>query len=133
MASATLLDPDFGGEFLVAAAAVEEVALHGGARLGHGAVADRIENLRVLLLEQIELATFGRRGRAAPDRAARDHKTSEIFQETLELWIVGGVGDLAMKRKILIDGGAAAFDGTCLLYTSDAADEEDSVDLGGRR
>ena len=22
---------------------------------------------------------------------------------------------------------------TCLLYTSDAADEEDSVDLGGRR
>eukprot|EP00658_Telonema_sp_P-2_P013699 TRINITY_DN15189_c0_g1_i7.p1 TRINITY_DN15189_c0_g1~~TRINITY_DN15189_c0_g1_i7.p1 ORF type:complete len:161 (-),score=12.80 TRINITY_DN15189_c0_g1_i7:54-536(-) len=24
-------------------------------------------------------------------------------------------------------------DGTCLLYTSDAADEEDSVDLGGRR
>ena len=24
-------------------------------------------------------------------------------------------------------------DGNCLLYTSDAADEEDSVDLGGRR
>ena len=24
-------------------------------------------------------------------------------------------------------------DWTCLLYTSDAADEEDSVDLGGRR
>ena len=23
--------------------------------------------------------------------------------------------------------------GSCLLYTSDAADEEDSVDLGGRR
>src|SRR5674536_407218 len=27
----------------------------------------------------------------------------------------------------------SARDGTCLLYTSDAADEEDSVDLGGRR
>ena len=26
-----------------------------------------------------------------------------------------------------------AMDGVCLLYTSDAADEEDSVDLGGRR
>ena len=25
------------------------------------------------------------------------------------------------------------FQGGCLLYTSDAADEEDSVDLGGRR
>eukprot|EP00658_Telonema_sp_P-2_P082893 TRINITY_DN8846_c0_g1_i1.p1 TRINITY_DN8846_c0_g1~~TRINITY_DN8846_c0_g1_i1.p1 ORF type:complete len:101 (-),score=21.34 TRINITY_DN8846_c0_g1_i1:16-318(-) len=27
----------------------------------------------------------------------------------------------------------ATHDHTCLLYTSDAADEEDSVDLGGRR
>ena len=27
----------------------------------------------------------------------------------------------------------ALFLGRCLLYTSDAADEEDSVDLGGRR
>ena len=26
-----------------------------------------------------------------------------------------------------------AFPESCLLYTSDAADEEDSVDLGGRR
>ena len=25
------------------------------------------------------------------------------------------------------------YDNSCLLYTSDAADEEDSVDLGGRR
>src|SRR5664279_5985286 len=33
------------------------------------------------------------------------------------------------------DGGRAAGEhfGDCLLYTSDAADEEDSVDLGGRR
>eukprot|EP00658_Telonema_sp_P-2_P012723 TRINITY_DN14840_c0_g3_i3.p1 TRINITY_DN14840_c0_g3~~TRINITY_DN14840_c0_g3_i3.p1 ORF type:complete len:124 (+),score=54.75 TRINITY_DN14840_c0_g3_i3:79-450(+) len=29
--------------------------------------------------------------------------------------------------------GAAELSGACLLYTSDAADEEDSVDLGGRR
>src|SRR5664280_2722803 len=27
----------------------------------------------------------------------------------------------------------ATWDASCLLYTSDAADEEDSVDLGGRR
>src|SRR5664279_736106 len=113
MASATLLDPDFGGEFLVAAAAVEEVALHGGARLTYGAVADGIEDLRVLLLEQIELATFGRRHRAAPDGAARDDEAAEIFQETLELWIACGVGDLAMKSEVLIDGIVA-----CLLYTS---------------
>ena len=30
-------------------------------------------------------------------------------------------------------GGSFALDVNCLLYTSDAADEEDSVDLGGRR
>ena len=29
--------------------------------------------------------------------------------------------------------GLAAVPGTCLLYTSDAADERSSVDLGGRR
>src|SRR5664280_3337229 len=28
---------------------------------------------------------------------------------------------------------STTFSGVCLLYTSDAADEEDSVDLGGRR
>eukprot|EP00658_Telonema_sp_P-2_P019616 TRINITY_DN1773_c0_g1_i4.p1 TRINITY_DN1773_c0_g1~~TRINITY_DN1773_c0_g1_i4.p1 ORF type:complete len:105 (-),score=40.02 TRINITY_DN1773_c0_g1_i4:114-428(-) len=31
------------------------------------------------------------------------------------------------------DGSTSADASTCLLYTSDAADEEDSVDLGGRR
>ena len=29
--------------------------------------------------------------------------------------------------------GVYAYPGTCLLYTSDAADELDGVDLGGRR
>ncbi|CZS11615.1 hypothetical protein CDFC105_93859 [Clostridioides difficile] len=31
------------------------------------------------------------------------------------------------------DGSLCTLDNICLLYTSDAADEEDSVDLGGRR
>ena len=31
------------------------------------------------------------------------------------------------------DRGLAALTGSCLLYTSDAADERSSVDLGGRR
>src|SRR5664279_5916820 len=31
------------------------------------------------------------------------------------------------------EGPTPAVSNTCLLYTSDAADEEDSVDLGGRR
>src|SRR5674536_407541 len=37
-------------------------------------------------------------------------------------------------RRVLLAISAAEESGeSCLLYTSDAADEEDSVDLGGRR
>src|SRR5665648_1298445 len=36
-------------------------------------------------------------------------------------------------RQDSIYNGLKALDKDCLLYTSDAADEEDSVDLGGRR
>ena len=38
-------------------------------------------------------------------------------------------------RKLLSENAAlyAALDAACLLYTSDAADERSSVDLGGRR
>ena len=32
-----------------------------------------------------------------------------------------------------VDGAGFTLYGTCLLYTSDAADERSSVDLGGRR
>eukprot|EP00658_Telonema_sp_P-2_P070496 TRINITY_DN59988_c0_g1_i3.p3 TRINITY_DN59988_c0_g1~~TRINITY_DN59988_c0_g1_i3.p3 ORF type:complete len:103 (+),score=33.91 TRINITY_DN59988_c0_g1_i3:212-520(+) len=43
----------------------------------------------------------------------------------------------AVAKKVLAKlgsgGGEARASWTCLLYTSDAADEEDSVDLGGRR
>jgi len=45
----------------------------------------------------------------------RPYKKKYIVLEWLFLWWLG----------TLIGG--------CLLYTSDAADEEDSVDLGGRR
>ena len=44
-------------------------------------------------------------------------------------------------RKMIVEGGydmvsgwkKKRYDNTCLLYTSDAADERSSVDLGGRR
>src|SRR5665648_420354 len=40
---------------------------------------------------------------------------------------------LRKVESILLEGGFSPQDIACLLYTSDAADEEDSVDLGGRR
>eukprot|EP00658_Telonema_sp_P-2_P029539 TRINITY_DN22463_c0_g1_i3.p1 TRINITY_DN22463_c0_g1~~TRINITY_DN22463_c0_g1_i3.p1 ORF type:complete len:146 (+),score=39.57 TRINITY_DN22463_c0_g1_i3:56-493(+) len=40
---------------------------------------------------------------------------------------------LAAKRGFTFTAPITIYYNTCLLYTSDAADEEDSVDLGGRR
>eukprot|EP00658_Telonema_sp_P-2_P006237 TRINITY_DN12382_c0_g1_i2.p3 TRINITY_DN12382_c0_g1~~TRINITY_DN12382_c0_g1_i2.p3 ORF type:complete len:124 (+),score=49.61 TRINITY_DN12382_c0_g1_i2:392-763(+) len=44
-----------------------------------------------------------------------------------------GVADAAVTGSMRGFGAQPAALTTCLLYTSDAADEEDSVDLGGRR
>ena len=41
--------------------------------------------------------------------------------------------DVARHDDVLGDAGPAAEAEPCLLYTSDAADERSSVDLGGRR
>src|SRR5664280_1401048 len=43
-----------------------------------------------------------------------------------------GTGEDFAQSAAALDG-AVCVRGACLLYTSDAADEEDSVDLGGRR
>ena len=43
------------------------------------------------------------------------------------------VGGARKKRNDLVRDIMRIHKMSCLLYTSDAADEEDSVDLGGRR
>src|SRR5664279_525794 len=61
-----------------------------------------------------------------------------IWRQYLNFWIALFHGDLGVSlwlfpqpvMKIIMQ--AVPYD-ICLLYTSDAADEEDSVDLGGRR
>ena len=56
------------------------------------------------------------------------------LQEHSVVLIRGGrVRDLPGTRYHIIRGTLDAQGVNCLLYTSDAADEEDSVDLGGRR
>src|SRR5664279_4000092 len=60
-------------------------------------------------------------------------------KSTLSYAIMGHPAYVITEGRILLDGedvtelGADERAQRCLLYTSDAADEEDSVDLGGRR
>src|SRR5664280_3735078 len=46
-----------------------------------------------------------------------------------------GIGPFVIKDpvRVFVPEHLVVLDEICLLYTSDAADEEDSVDLGGRR
>ena len=55
--------------------------------------------------------------------------TSLRGAEDLQTWQSGGLGQCARRRV----GDTASVCKTCLLYTSDAADESPGVDLGGRR
>ena len=52
---------------------------------------------------------------------------------TLALLAFIGVAASGVVSAWLRIGSTADLFGTCLLYTSDAADERSSVDLGGRR
>ena len=77
---------------------------------------------------------FGRRRRAAPDRAPRDDETAEIFEEAAELRIAGGIGDLAVKGEVLIDRVIAAVDGRldCRKTVGDLLDLRRRGALGGK-
>src|SRR5664279_1751245 len=86
----------------------------------------------------------------APDLAARilADRFAEVWGTPFVVENIPGAGsNIATERvaKAVADGYTLLMGGnsslvinpslyeTCLLYTSDAADEEDSVDLGGRR
>src|SRR6185437_7112593 len=86
------------------------MALHCRARLLHGTGADRFEDLRMLPLEDGEVAAAEQGTRLAPHGVARNNETAEIFEEAAELRIAGGVGDLSMEAEVLIDRGLAALD-----------------------
>ena len=68
-------------------------------------------------------------GIQAADHDADDHAGHDLqgrmADHLLQMHIL-------QKRRVLFADVDPLFD-HCLLYTSDAADEEDSVDLGGRR
>ena len=84
--------------------------LHGGARRNRLAGFDGAQDLFVLALEQFEVRAVARRCGRTPDGAARNDETAEIFEETPELRIAGGVGDRAMEGEVLLDRDIAARD-----------------------
>ena len=57
------------------------------------------------------------------DRLVFDRVGDDVRDGDLQLFLVGGVVALVLVGHVW----------ACLLYTSDAADERSSVDLGGRR
>src|SRR5674536_400386 len=61
------------------------------------------------------------------ERLGHDLNAAAIAAHDPDLFAALFVGPPAIHRY------PAAMSARCLLYTSDAADEEDSVDLGGRR
>ena len=72
-------------------------------------------------------------GRFAGTLTSDDGSTAPV---SLDLTQTGSTvaGDIAIGDGLTIDGGNCGAQAIpCLLYTSDAADERSSVDLGGRR
>src|SRR5665648_1237857 len=60
-------------------------------------------------------------------------KIESISNDQMTIGQSGSIDQLLMRfTPIYLKSNAGGLS-TCLLYTSDAADEEDSVDLGGRR
>src|SRR5664279_6436052 len=71
----------------------------------------------------------------APDRTSR--QTGALFKGCVASRLASAAADafsgVGAGVGIWADAMPAERINACLLYTSDAADEEDSVDLGGRR
>src|SRR5674536_317036 len=70
---------------------------------------------------------------AAPPRQVDDH--GRVAPRIRSRMPIAEVPSTVISRpqRGVPENGKGAHHGSCLLYTSDAADEEDSVDLGGRR
>src|SRR5664279_2725864 len=100
------------------------------ARPMEGAATNRLAGLLGSLAESVD----------APRAGAVAELQERWAQARLRVLLVGEakrgkstVGNAILRRQVLPAGVVTRWYSICLLYTSDAADEEDSVDLGGRR
>ena len=102
-----------GGELPIALAAVAEMAAHGGTRAA--APCARGSRLKIArcsswIICEIGALALGAAGRLDAHALARNDEAAEIFEESDELRIAGGLGDGAMKGEILVDRRLAARD-----------------------
>eukprot|EP00658_Telonema_sp_P-2_P070805 TRINITY_DN6019_c0_g1_i3.p1 TRINITY_DN6019_c0_g1~~TRINITY_DN6019_c0_g1_i3.p1 ORF type:complete len:1302 (+),score=267.38 TRINITY_DN6019_c0_g1_i3:138-4043(+) len=74
--------------------------------------------------QEFEMRTATRHGVACALESSAASLTEDSIRSTLTFMMKRALGDEQHQVRQQL---------TCLLYTSDAADEEDSVDLGGRR
>src|SRR6476660_1156078 len=109
------------GQFPVALATVKQMALHRCARLRDCTGLDRLNDLLVLLLEDIELNAALGQICALPDRSARNDEAAEVLQEARELRIPRGSANRTMERKIPVHRAVAAVD-RCLNGTEPVDD-----------
>src|SRR5664280_3046803 len=79
--------------------------------------------------------------RSGRERARKSRRLMEVMAtlgnacrgRIIPSGLPGSLPEVLEGHADAIGVGPKAQDAHCLLYTSDAADEEDSVDLGGRR
>ena len=67
----------------------------------------------------------------------RSRGLGDVYKRQLQAFALQDADDLRVAERLarvfILDNLADALLDSCLLYTSDAADERSSVDLGGRR
>src|SRR5664279_2725075 len=82
----------------------------------------------------VELATGRIHGYEALARCKLEALATplQLFATAIAQGALDRLGRELRRQSVIAANGATLFL-NCLLYTSDAADEEDSVDLGGRR
>eukprot|EP00658_Telonema_sp_P-2_P014211 TRINITY_DN15397_c0_g1_i2.p1 TRINITY_DN15397_c0_g1~~TRINITY_DN15397_c0_g1_i2.p1 ORF type:complete len:150 (-),score=44.62 TRINITY_DN15397_c0_g1_i2:24-473(-) len=117
------INAEYGGALYQAAGGMQDAWLDKHTDLAH-----RIDELQVDAQEVARLSRAGKDTTRIQSQLSRDSAKLTTWLESLRR---------TLPNLPLSDQEAGRRSGmlirTCLLYTSDAADEEDSVDLGGRR
>src|SRR5664279_6354203 len=92
------------------------------------------EPFKIKMVENMYRSTKQERDRWIADASFNlfNLKSEQVYIDLLTDSGTGAMSDKQWSAMMVGDESYAGASSYCLLYTSDAADEEDSVDLGGR-